>query len=99
MVTLCISNFYRLRNPCSVQECLSSENISVQAPQASVSAVTITARGKLIDHPNAMPVFTVENVVDYMINRKESDCLRAEDWKNFKAGGSSYLRKAMCRTF
>ena len=43
------------------------------------------ALGKLIDHPEAMPEFTIENVVDYLINRKENDCLRAEDWKSFKA--------------
>ena len=68
MVTTCISNFYRLCNPKNV---LSSEYISVQAPQSSVSAVTITARGKLIDHSDAMPVFTIKTIVDYMINRKE----------------------------
>ena len=90
---MCISNFYQLHNPCSVQECLSSEDISVQAPQASASAVTITARGKLIDHPDAVPVFTIENVVDYMINRKESDCMRAEDWKSFKAGGFKLFKE------
>ena len=43
--------------------------------------------GKLTDHPGAMPEFTIENVVDYLINWKENDCMRAEDWKSFKAGG------------
>ena len=31
VVTVCLGNFYQLYNPCSVQECLSTENISVQA--------------------------------------------------------------------
>ena len=70
---MCLSSFYQLCKPCGIQECLSSENISVQAPQDSVSAVTITACGKLIGHPDAMPVFTIKNVAEYMINRKESD--------------------------
>ena len=34
-----------------------------------------------------MPEFTIEKVVDYLINRKEKDCMRVEDWKSFKAGG------------
>ena len=40
-----------------------------------------------------MPLFTIENVVDYMINRKESDCMRAEDWKSFKAGGYKLFKE------
>ena len=90
---VCLNHFYQLCNPYSVQECLSTERSSVQAPQGSVSTVTITTRGKLIDHPDAMPVFTIENVVDYMINRKESVCMRAEDWKSFKAGGFKLFKE------
>ena len=40
-----------------------------------------------------MPLLTIENVVDYMINRKESDCMRAEDWKSFKAGGYKLFKE------
>ena len=36
---------------------------------------------KLTDHPGTMPEFTIENVVDYLINWNENDCMRAEDWK------------------
>ena len=43
--------------------------------------------GKLVDNPSIMPVFTIENVVDYLIYRKEEDNMRAEDWKSFKTGG------------
>ena len=96
-MSVCLRNFNELFNPYSVQECLSSEGssvkVGVQVPQGSLSAVIITARGKLIDHPDAMPVFTIENVVDYMINRKESYCMRAEDWKSFKAGGFKLFKE------
>lgn len=40
-----------------------------------------------------MPLFTIENVVDYMINRKESNCMQAEDWKSFKAGGYKLFKE------
>ena len=33
-----------------------------------------------------MPFFTIEHVVDYLINHKEQDSMRVEDWKNFKTG-------------
>ena len=38
----------------------------------------------MIDNPEALPVFTIENVVDYLIT---SNNMRAEDWKSFKTGG------------
>ena len=47
----------------------------------------------MTDHPGAMPEFTIENVVDYLINRKENDCMRAEDWKSFKAGGYKLFKE------
>ena len=53
---------------------------------------------KLIDNPEAMPFFTIEHVVDYLINRKEQDSMRAEDWKNLKQEDINYLKKAMCKT-
>ena len=40
-----------------------------------------------------MPAFTIENVLDYLIYRKEEDCLRAEDWKSFKAGGFKLFKE------
>jgi len=40
-----------------------------------------------------MPAFTIENVLDYLIYRKEEDCLRAEDWKNFKTGGFKLFKE------
>jgi len=47
----------------------------------------------LIDHPDAMPVFMIENVVDYMINRKESDYMRVENWNSFKAGSFKLFKE------
>ena len=48
---------------------------------------------KLIDHPEYVPVFTTENVLDYMINRKENDCMQAEDWKSFNVGGFKLFKE------
>ena len=72
----------------SVQEYLSkrvTEN-AVSIPKLK-KPLSLPTCGKLIDNPNALPTFTIENVLDYLINRKEDDCMRAEDWKSFKAGG------------
>ena len=49
--------------------------------------------GKLTDHPGAMPKFTIENVADHLINQKENDCMRAKDWKSFKAGGYKLFKE------
>ena len=49
--------------------------------------------GKLVDNPSIMPVFTIENVVDYLIYRKEEDNMRAEDWKSFKTGGFKLFKE------
>ena len=40
-----------------------------------------------------MPVFTTENALDYMINRKGSDCIQAKYWKNFNGGGFKLFKK------
>ena len=32
-------------------------------------------------------MFCLENVLDYLVRRKEDDCMKAEDWKSFKGGG------------
>ena len=37
------------------------------------------ALGKLSDHPEAMLKFTIDDVLDYLIYRKEKDCIRAEN--------------------
>ena len=40
-----------------------------------------------------MPEFTIDNVLDYLIYRKEKDCMRAEDWKSFKSGGFKLFKE------
>lgn len=73
----------------SVQECLSkpvAEN-TVTVPKVKKTSSLPAHAGNLIDNPDALPTFTIENVLDYLINRKEDDCMKAEDWKSFKAGG------------
>ena len=45
-----------------------------------------------------MPFFTIERVVDCLVNRKEQDSMRAEDWKNLKQEDINYLKKAMCKS-
>ena len=78
----------------SVQECLNSQDVTTPTFQVSDVITAAHARGKLIDHPDAMPLFTIEDVIDYMINRKESDCMQAEDWKSFKAAGYKLFKEA-----
>ena len=63
------------------------ETPHVERPPVQYSA------GKLIDNPEALPVFTIENVVDYLITRKENDCMRVEDWKSFKTGGYKLFKE------
>ena len=73
-----------------MQDCLKQQG--EQASDFSTTAVRPKkhqdqepcALGKLTDYPEAMPEFIIENVVDYLINRKENDCMRAEDWKEFQ---------------
>ena len=57
------------------------------------SDTIIAARGKLIEHPDAMPVFYNRECCYYMINRKESDCMQAEDRRNFKPGGFKLFKE------
>ena len=79
----------------SVQECLNKlTNLSINAvPKPQQTQTPSIYYGKLIDNPNVMPAFTIENVLDYLIYRKEEDCLRAEDWKNFKTGGFKLFKE------
>ena len=74
-----------------MQECLNSAtNPSINvSPITQLPQTSSVYHGKLIDNPDVMPAFTIKNVLDYLIYRKEEDCLRAEDWKSFKAGGLS----------
>ena len=77
-----------------MQDCL-----TLQDEQTSAIAVRSKkhqepyALGRLNDHPDTMPEFTIENVLDYLIYRKEKDCMRAEDWKSFKAGGFTLFKE------
>ena len=71
---------------------MQSSDVAVTTPCIERPLVQCGA-GKLIDNPEALPEFTIENVVDYLINRKENDCMRAEDWKNFKTGGYKLFKE------
>lgn len=72
-----------------MQECLNSaRNPSIHATPLTQLPHTLSVfHGKLVDNPDVMPAFTIEYVLDYLIYQKEEDCLRAEDWRSFKAGG------------
>lgn len=79
----------------SVQECLSDSmdpGIHTVANPQQTQTPSV-CHGKLVDNPSVMPVFTIENVVDYLIYRKEQDNMRAEDWKSFKTGGFKLFRE------
>ena len=84
----------------SVQDCLEQQGdqssdccTTAAKPKKHQDQAELCALGKLTDHPEAMPQFTIENVIDYLINRKENDCMRAEDWKSFKAGGYKLFKE------
>ena len=77
---------------CSIQECMQSSDVATATPCSERPLVPCSA-GKLIDNPEALPEFTIENVVDYLINRKEIDCMRAEDWKSFKTDGYKLFKE------
>ena len=81
---------------CSIQEYMQHSDVPRETPHVERPPVQSSA-GKLIDNPEALPVFTIENVVDYLISRKENDCMRAEDWKVLKQVGINYSKKATCR--
>lgn len=40
-----------------------------------------------------IPEFTIENVLQYFIYRKEYDGLERQDWKNFKSGGYKLFKE------
>lgn len=41
----------------------------------------------------APAVITIDDVLEYFITRKESDCTQAQDWKSFKSGIINCSRK------
>ena len=71
---------------CSVEEYLKDSSALTSAQCLKQHSLKQCTNKKLIDNPEAMPFFTIEHVVDYLINRKEQDSMKAEDWKNFKTG-------------
>lgn len=40
-----------------------------------------------------MPKFTIENVMQYFVYRKENDALERQDWKNFNVGGYKLFKE------
>lgn len=77
---------------CSIQEYMQASDVPTATPYIERPIVQCGA-GKLIDNPEALPVFTIENVADYLITRKESNNLRTEDWKSFKTGGYKIFKE------
>jgi len=57
---------------CSIQEYMQHSDIPKETPH-NVRPIVQYIAGKLIDNPEALPVFTIENVVNYLIKRKEND--------------------------
>ena len=53
--------------------------------------------GKLQEHPEALPEFTIENVTQHLICHMEQDNLQAEDWKIFKSGGYKLFKEGHVR--
>ena len=82
----------------SVEEYLKDSSAPISAPCLKQHLLKQCNNEKLIDNPEAVPFFTIERVVDYLINRKEQDSMRAEDWKNFKTGGYKLFKEAMCKS-
>ena len=77
---------------CCIQERMQSSDAATATPCIERPLVQY-GTGKLIDNPEALPEFTIENVIDYLINRKENNCMRAEDWKSFKTGGYKLFKE------
>ena len=71
---------------CSVEEYLKDSSAPTSAQYLKQYSLKQYTNEKSIDNPEAMPFFAIEYVVDYLINCKEQNSMRAEDWKNFKTG-------------
>ena len=75
---------YSLLSNCSIYLSREPKSSSYLAPDHNGSCVT--------ENPESLPPFITEHIMQHLINQKEEDNLRAEDWKNFKSGAS---KKAM----
>ena len=77
------------------------QQLSAEEQNCVSSSLTIaTTHGdvglswKLIDEDiNVLPEFTIENVLQYFIYRKENDGLERQDWKNFNSGGFKLFKE------
>ena len=68
----------------SVQEYLSkpvAENTVTTPKVKKTLSLPATHAGNLIDNLDVLATFTIENVLDYLVNHKESDCMKAEALK------------------
>ena len=79
----------------SVKELQHSEPASSNNPAPCFTKNHVS--GQLTKIPESLPPFTIEHVMQYLINRKKEDNLRAEDWKNFKSGGFKLFKEGHVR--
>ena len=78
---------------CSDEEYLKDSSALTSAQCLKQHSLKQCTNEKLINNPEAMPFFTIEHVVNYLINHKEQDSMRAEVWKNFKTGGYKLFKE------
>ena len=78
---------------CSIEEYLKDSSVLTSAQCLKQHSLKQCTNEKLIDNPEAIPLFTIEYVVDYLINCKDQNSMRAEDWKNFKTGGYKLFKE------
>ena len=76
-----------------LQHLSDSASSSNLAPDSTMDHVS----GQLTKNPESLPPFTIEHIMQYLINRKEEDNLQAEDWKNFKSGGFKLFKEGHVR--
>ena len=87
LFTSSICTFY------SVEEYLKDSSAPISPPCLKQHLLDQCYNEKSIDNPEAMPFFTIEYVGDYLINHKEQDSMREEDWKSFKTGGYKLFKE------
>ena len=67
----------------SGHKCIQCSDVATATPCIERPLLPCSA-GKMIDNTEALPEFTIETVINYLINRQENDCMRA---KRFKTDG------------
>jgi len=90
---------------CRVKDNLLSSNTQQQPAVLQTTSTLLDVSSNieswiLIDEDLKMlPEFTIENVLQYFIYRKECDGLERQDWKNFKSGGYKLFKEGMLKRY